>query len=102
MAECCDYIKSVVPGPEDITTILQLPLKRFCLGHYFIFARWENRLFSKDSKVITEGDLLFALGVCARKFEDGVEWTKDIEGVNKWCANYYKTVVAIYKQHVKE
>lgn len=77
------YYRSAIPEPR---TVLGLPLRPFCLGHLIILTRFESPILLDPATAISS-DLLFAVFVCSRSYEDCLEALSSGE-VFAWVADW--------------
>ncbi len=66
-----NYVQSLIPSPY---TILGVQLRPFCLGHFFLMKRFECGFSSENPETVGGiPDLILALAICSRRFEEFVE-----------------------------
>src|SRR4051794_3578091 len=96
MASVERYVNATIPDPY---TILGLRLRPFSLGHYFLFRRF-NCAFGSDNPEGKGGidDLLLALCICSRTYDEFLEFIQDGSQFQKWTARWGKAVVKQIKR----
>lgn len=84
------YVKSAIPEPY---TILGVRLRPFSLGSYFLMERFDVG-FVDDNKERIGGipDLLLAIAICSRTYEEFLEFINDEPSFNKWAKDWGKQV----------
>ena len=81
-----NYVKALIPNTY---TIFGVKLKPFSLGHYFLMKRFECKFAEEDSN-ITGGfdDILLAIAICSRNYEQFLEWIDSKEEFDSWCTEW--------------
>jgi len=81
-----NYTKAMLP---EHYTILGVRLKEYSLGHYFLMARFDCGFIDDDENRKGDfTDLLLALAICSRTYEEFIEFIKDEKEFNAWTSNW--------------
>lgn len=91
-----NYVRAILPDPYRI---LGVKLRPYSLGSYFLMQRFDVAFVSEDSN--KEGgvpDLLLAIAICSRTFEEFLEFINDEEEFYKWSRDWGKQVEKMMKK----
>jgi len=87
--------------PEYFTALLPesyiiggLQLEPFSIGHYIILSRYNSPFVSCEQEISTAGDLLFAIAVCCRTFEQAISFVRNEEEAKLWMEEYAAKIVS--------
>lgn len=84
------YVKSAIPEPY---TILGVRLRPFSLGSYFLMERFDVGFIDEDvDRVGGIPDLLLAIAICSRTYEEFLEFIDNEKEFNKWTKTWGKQV----------
>jgi hypothetical protein len=81
-----NYVRAAVPDPY---TILGVKLRPFCIGHFFLMQRFNCAFSSENEETLGNvEDLLLAISICSRTYEEFIEFINDPAHFNKWCKQW--------------
>ncbi len=91
------YAKTVIPEPY---TILGVKLHPLSLGHLILMKRF-NCAFGADEidRSGTLLDLLIAIAICGRKYEEFIEWFANEKERDDWLNKWYKSITKEAKKN---
>ena len=91
------YVKALIPNPYHILGVKLLP---FSLGHYFLMKRF-NCGFSNESVDKYGGfeDVLLAIAICSRKYEQFIEWINDESKFMSWSKEWGTEILKALKEN---
>ena len=104
------YFNSVIPVPWTILGIRLLPLS---IGHLTILHSLHSP-FVTDEKAVTIGDLVLAVVICSRTYEEGIKaldsddlgkqvekWGKQLRGRGRWFGWFRKPIEINWPEKLK-
>jgi hypothetical protein len=84
------YVKAAIP---DRYTIFGVVLRPLSLGHLLLMKRHGCGFAEdKETNAITVIDLLIAVAICSRKYQEFIDWYNDDDARNSWLTKWYKSI----------
>jgi hypothetical protein len=84
------YVQSSIPEPY---TILGVTLRPLSLGHLILMKKY-GCAWAEDSErtSVSIFDLLIAIAICCRKYQEFIDWFANAEERNAWLNKWFKSI----------